>query len=312
MAGWGKRLFGRGDKKQPTERTPERTLRRIDGGNPQPDRDVPFYSARQERCTPATDAYFESMNQMRTAIAEHDYEQAARLVRENIAAVPGWITEWTQEHGELPPSMPVFQQGGTILALVGDHEGLSRMADIAKSTPQLEMWVEGIEDHLYNMALFESIQEAVRSNPNCLQRDVKGLVGEQDGRRVANLISYLEKAGKIKRVKEGRTYRLLPARCEWCSRCETTGTSGIASDRQNPAQNCANLTSNSLNTCRCLGPQIVGTRRRCPGGERLQLRSTVISGLSMPIGRLPRSRAFLCPNAQTPHSESYIPTILAC
>lgn len=211
MAGWGKRLFGRGNKKQPTERTPERTLRRIDGGNPQPDRDVPFYSARQERCTPATDAYFESMNQMRKAIAEHDYEQAARLVRENIAAVPGWITEWTQEHGELPPSMPVFQQGGTILALVGDHEGLSRMADIAKSTPLLEMWVEGIEDHLYNMALFESIQEAVRSNPNCLQRDVKGLVGEQDGRRVANLISYLEKAGKIVRVKEGRTYRLLPA-----------------------------------------------------------------------------------------------------
>ena len=44
-----------------------------------------------------------------------------------------------------------------------------------------------------------------------MQTDVKGLVGEKDGRRVANLISYLEKANRIVRVKEGRTYRILPA-----------------------------------------------------------------------------------------------------
>ena len=85
------------------------------------------------------------------------------------------------------------------------------MADLAKSTPELGKWVGSVEKHLYDLELFRSIREAVGSHPSCLQTDVKGLVGEKDGRRVANLISYLEKANGIVRVKEGRTYRILPA-----------------------------------------------------------------------------------------------------
>ena len=85
------------------------------------------------------------------------------------------------------------------------------MADLVKREPELGHWAGKVEDHFYNLNLFATIVEAVRSHPNCLQPDVKKLVGEKDGRRVANLIAYLEKGGKIVRVREGRTYRLLPA-----------------------------------------------------------------------------------------------------
>ena len=88
------------------------------------------------------------------------------------------------------------------------------MADLVKSEPELRHWTGKVEDHLYNLNLFAAIVEAVRSHPNCLQPDVKKLVGETDGRRVANLIGYLEKAGEIVRVREGRTYRLLAADSE--------------------------------------------------------------------------------------------------
>lgn len=110
----------------------------------------------------------------------------------------------------LPPSIPVFEQAGTILAMLGDEETLSRMADLARDTPELGKWVGHVEKHFYNLKLFKSIQAAIRYYPNCLQTDVKRLVGEKDGHRVANLISYLEKAKKIRRVREGRTYRVLP------------------------------------------------------------------------------------------------------
>jgi hypothetical protein len=43
-----------------------------------------------------------------------------------------------------------------------------------------------------------------------LQSELKQLVGEEDGSRVALLAAYLEKAGKLARVKEGKTFKLLP------------------------------------------------------------------------------------------------------
>ena len=230
MAGWVKRVFGAGKKKEPAEGTRERNPRRVDNGaSLQRGREVVTLGEDRRE---ASDAYFDSMHQARAAIAEHDYEKAARLVRKNLATIPNWIKErkdnvalaeerWgvygegesemtEEEKVRLPPSIHAFQQGGTVLALVGDQECLSRMADLAKNTPLLNKWVDSVEDHLYNLKLFEGIEDAIRSHPNCLQRDIKGLVGEQDGRRVANLISYLEKAGRIVRVKEGRTYRILP------------------------------------------------------------------------------------------------------
>ena len=112
-------------------------------GAPEPDRrsDGPF----GEPPRTATDAYFGSMDEMRTAIAEHDYETAAVRARAMLAVIPAWVEEekaravWAAEQRErwgigpqtepdaedvplLPPSIPVFQQGGTILALVGDEE----------------------------------------------------------------------------------------------------------------------------------------------------------------------------------------------
>ncbi len=206
MAGWVKRVFGTGKTKGPAEGTQIRIPKVDSGSILQPAREV---GKSRESRSEGEDPYFKSMGQMKTAIAERNYEEAARFARKNLAAIPKWIPRWMKGYGDLPPSIPVFEQGGTVLALVGDQEGLSRMADLAKNTPLLNKWVDSAEDHLYNLKLFAAIEDAIRSHPNCFQRDVKGLVGEQDGRRVANLISYLEKSGRIVRVKEGRTYRLL-------------------------------------------------------------------------------------------------------
>jgi len=119
--------------------------------------------------------------------------------------------EVCREHGAFViNSIPAFQQGGTVLALLGDDAGLSQMREVVSSKPEFQPWVEKVERHQNNRQLFQAIMDVVATHPNCLQTKVKELVNETDGRRVANLISYLEKAGKIVRIKTGRTYRLLP------------------------------------------------------------------------------------------------------
>ena len=159
-----------------------------------------------------SDVYFRTMEKMQEAISRRNYEKAGRLVRENLEYVPSFVKESRAEYGSFDvSSIPVLQQGGTILALLNDNEGLVRMREIVASTPELLPWVENVERHQYDLHLFQAILKAVKKHPNCLQTEVKRLLGETDGRRVANLISYLDKAGKIVRVKTGRAYNLLPS-----------------------------------------------------------------------------------------------------
>ena len=156
-----------------------------------------------------SDAYFRTMEKMQAAISKRNYEKAGQLARENLEYVPSFVKETCTEYGSFDiSSIPVLQQGGTILALLNDNEGLVRMREIVISMPELSPWVENVERHQRDLPLFQAILDEVKKHPNCLQTEVKGLVGETDGRRVANLISYLDKAGKIVRVKTGRAYNL--------------------------------------------------------------------------------------------------------
>lgn len=159
----------------------------------------------------AGDAYFDTMGQLQAAVTERKYTEAATLVRENLRHLPALVQEWSRDYGSFDiRSIPALEQGGTVLALVGDDEGLARMRKLVQETPVLRPWAEYVEGHEKDRTLFPAIIEAVHENPNCLQTDVKSIVREVDGRRVARLISYLEKAGALARVKSGRTYKLLP------------------------------------------------------------------------------------------------------
>lgn len=158
----------------------------------------------------ATDAYFDSLNLMQEAISSRDYERAGRLVRENMRHIPGWVREWRRDYDSFDiPSIPALQQGGVVLALLGDEEGLNIMRELVGSVPELEQRIEDVDLRQQDRHLFESILRLVADKPNCLQTEVKSLIGEEDGRRVANLIAYLEKAGKIRRIRTGRTHRLV-------------------------------------------------------------------------------------------------------
>lgn len=95
-----------------------------------------------------------------------------------------------------------------MLALAGDCEGLGEMRRIVTSVPELALWIQAVDQHDEDLRLFESILRVVAASPDALQTDMKTLVGAADGRRLGTLVSWLEKAGKIRRTKSGNTYSL--------------------------------------------------------------------------------------------------------
>ena len=111
-----------------------------------------------------SDAYFDTMSQMQAAVSRRDFEEAARLVRENLRYLPDWVEEERcSDYGPFAIGMiPALQQGGTILALVGDDEGLARMHEIIASIPELEPWTKEIQRHQLDRQLFKAILEVVR------------------------------------------------------------------------------------------------------------------------------------------------------
>jgi|GEM_PF-516812 len=193
------------------KRLGSRSRERSDGSEASSSQSSPNLSRTERPSRHATDAYYKEMTRMQEAVSNRHYAKAAEFARESLGHIPRWVNETKSEYGSFDiRSIPALEQGGTILALVGDNDALSTMKNIVSAVSELEPWAEQVDGHLHDQRLFRAIEEAVLENSGCLQTEMKNLVGEPDGRRIATLISYLEKAGKIVRVKDGRTYRLHP------------------------------------------------------------------------------------------------------
>ena len=157
-----------------------------------------------------TTLYYDAMGKTQGAIARHDYDAAAQSVRESLKFIPGWVSATVHEYGRFDiSSIPAIEQGGRVLALVGDDVGLTEMRAIIAKTPALEPWAERAEQHGKDRVMFDRILDAIAESPGCLQTDLKARLGETDGSNIAVLVSYLEKAGKLARVKSGKTYQLV-------------------------------------------------------------------------------------------------------
>ena len=156
----------------------------------------------------AGDAYFKTLERMEQAIGRRQYSAAVDLIIQNLECIPDFAKEEDASGEGIPPSIPALEQGGRILALVGNSEGLQQMRQIVSGTKQLSGYSADVDRHFEDMMMFQAIRRAVNDNPNCLQSEVKFLIGAVDGRRVANLVSYLEKSGEIQRFRDGRGIRL--------------------------------------------------------------------------------------------------------
>ena len=158
-----------------------------------------------------SDAYFDTLSRINTAVSKRDYKAASQLVHQNLEYISDFLKEYSSEFNSpnIDFNFAEIHIGGMIFALLGDDQGLARVREIVTSFPILKPLIEKVDQHQRDRLLFQAIIDAVAAHPHCLQTEVKTLIGEEDGYEVARLISYLEKAGKIVRTRAGRTYKLL-------------------------------------------------------------------------------------------------------
>jgi hypothetical protein len=183
---------------------------------------------RSARSRAATNRYFEFMGTMQGAIAARKYDEAAQIIGQTLDVLEPWLKEDKCEFDRfLIGSIPVFEQGGRILAFLGRDAELAKMATIIERHVEFEPWRETVAEHRADQGRFARILDIVSQQPGTLQTDMKQLLGEEDGRHVAILIGFLEKAGRIDRQKSGKTYKLVPAGTKIDAAGELTARSGL-------------------------------------------------------------------------------------
>lgn len=159
-----------------------------------------------------TDAYFNVFGEMEQAISARNYDQAARLALAAIDHVPGFVDESLLVRSEFPiESIPPLEVGGLMLALADNAPGIERIREVTTSRAELAKWRDIHRKHEESRVLFRAIERVVAAKPGVLQTSMKQEVGAEDGRRVSTLIDWLDKAGRLRREPNGKTYALFPA-----------------------------------------------------------------------------------------------------
>ena len=149
------------------------------------------------------------MGAFRDALLRRDFEEAHQAVLANLNFISAFVqSHLTRDGARTFTSIPVLEQGGTVLALRQDAAGLQRMRELVEADTLFAPWRPRVERHFAALRTVPRILHAVRHLPGCVQRELKRLVVAPDGHLIANLVSWLIKAEKLTAVRAGRTVRL--------------------------------------------------------------------------------------------------------
>lgn len=239
-----------------------------------------------------TDRYFALSAMIERAKVDGNYAAAATAARETYRILPTLVDEWVSEYGSWDiQTCHAVHTGASILAVMGDREGLRELREVLEKTPELRQWLHIVDQADAETDLVERTLAAVRTDAGIIQTRLKTIVRAPDARRLATIVSWLERSGRIQRVKTGGTYRLFQVGHEVAS--------SRALHENPPPHSDANAT---------LGAAIPEIRRRA---KRAGAQATHITLAGCPYVRLPSAPAHWeerqrqqAPDANVPSGES--------
>jgi DnaJ domain len=158
----------------------------------------------------AVGRYFELSSVIERAKADGDFVRAVCAARETYPLMPAVVGEMKKQYGRFDISTShAVHSASTLMAVIGDREGIRELRDALTATPELHDWLPIAAAAETDTALAEAIMVAVLAEPGLKQSELKRRV-DGDGRRLGTLAAWLEKGKRLRRVSQGATYMLYP------------------------------------------------------------------------------------------------------
>jgi hypothetical protein len=157
------------------------------------------------------DRYYHLQEEIRKAKSSGDWRRALDYALEGVAVIPALVQETKREYGRFDITESVaLDTAGELLALHEDVEALEEIRQLLIGIRGVKSWAKEIADQITHVGDIRAVLNAIAATPGVLQSELRAKLGPA-GQFVSGICHSLERVGRIRREKKGRSYRLYPA-----------------------------------------------------------------------------------------------------
>lgn len=159
--------------------------------------------------TPATERYFQLSGEIESGKRDGDFARAIRAARDTYPILAKFVTECVRDYGKFDiHSSHAIHTAGSLMAVMGDREALSELHQAVEKIPEIQDWLVAAEQAERDADAVDQILAVVQQYPGTLQNQLKKRIAIIDARRLSTLAGWLDRGGRIRRVRTANTYRL--------------------------------------------------------------------------------------------------------
>ncbi len=233
--------------------------------------------------------YFELSAEIEMGKRDRDYARAVRAARATYSILPAVVRQWKREYGRFDINTShAVHTAPKLMAVMEDRDGIRELRAVLESVEELRDWLPSAAEAEANVEVVPHIVALVEAEPGILQSSLKsrlpgaGNAEAEAGSAISNLAAWLEKAGRIQRVKRGLSYRLYPAGYRISTAAESSSPTSSSSRSASSTWPSSASSSSSSSLLASARPPRARNRRPAAKARLLDLDW-------LPVVRLPRA-----------------------
>jgi hypothetical protein len=126
----------------------------------------------------------------------------------SLPKIPALIKETKHDFGSFDlKSIPAIEIGLIFWAVFENRSKITKIQNLVNQYPDLEPWKNNVNESFETLDLVNKIMGLLKES-SIKQNEIKLMIGQIDGKKVSNILYYLDLIGKVERVKNGNTYEV--------------------------------------------------------------------------------------------------------
>jgi len=175
--------------------------------HPAPPETVPNPLAEDVRARASE--YFQVVQEMERFRKAGRWAEVGALIRSRFGVFLAFLSNSLDEFGDVPQVLPFLTIGTRAFVVTDDKEGLDRLRRTVEGSPVLEAYREHVEMAYTDFDRARALERMAAERPGILQTEARDALGVE-GQELSFLARRLDEAGRLRRVRSGRTYALYP------------------------------------------------------------------------------------------------------
>ena len=159
-----------------------------------------------------TDLYYSLLTKIQEEKKNRDFKKMSMYAQMSLGLIEPLILRSRIVDGSFDlGSIPALEEPLPYYAINGYGGEIQNIEEIVEFLPELSPWKEAVNEAKETASLASRLLKTINDSPGTLQKDIKKLVNVEDGKKVANVLYYMELYEKIRKEKSGNTNQLFVA-----------------------------------------------------------------------------------------------------